>query len=1406
MNHGNFKQVLTDAEFQIATTVSSDPTLLRIAKEFDSFVDTVGSDTPGALAAYQRLEAAVSEILRLVAPGAKARLQDFVLQAVLFTVGTPFFIKPAHTEMAEWIVSMPDAALAGLRGSMVKTATDMGREEDAARFRKISNKVLASLLANSAPNAISGVITDLDDLDALLEEEESSNTPSGAVKLAYWDAEGAGVRSLSSIAMRQARLLSWLRKYSFHSVATLLSSLLIRRENHTATSRIELLLHIAAMTCKGNARPGLRELRKWLKEIENEPLVKLEVPVEDVFVSNVQTNFGNARLFQGRWRNNADLVDVCIEVLFTLANERAWAREAIAHITALLRLSETLAERAGVARYTSTESNPGDRIVLDSLLNGSNQHVVFNDMDLAEFGVRVEELHPFILRNEDLDTLATQSIGHSALERRPLLHHKKCAIVALPSAFGVAIRRYAIEQATTAGNLALFQTKWHVTQFTTVFSFGHPCWKIKYEEMPEPEPNDGIREFIGTFDRASYVHLVFVPDDFETAANAGVASSRSLDEHVLSLARLRANTLSEQGECRKGLTIFVHGGVGRRCSIELENLDDLPDDWYQVCVSYADFLLLGNKSDFNTLRAWKLLRQIRELNGREIYVQNLRGFFNLVAYVYHVGFELVPDNLTVGTFYLHNDFLLPISHEIQTRIDRHASIGPDGSSWITVQRHPESASFDKIQGRGEYYSPNHMAQNEVLVCVESDLRPWWIRISDPIPEGSWHHSIVFSVVAVLSNWLTRVSPALEERFPTLPSGPVCFGIRFAGIENFGQQNFDMEQTPESPGVTLAGQEIMIDCQPGYLRSFLSSGNLGDRLMVTAMARGIELLCGGDPLSSVDTEKWVQSITGTEKSHFLKMNISSRPDELIYDNAVLPEARLPMPEDIAWSRLGLAHLAGYKGEFGLIPPSHAVKVLNQAVECVWRRIASHLAKLSRESTIERAMLNYIAASQDHKSSLKTIAPRLALYDAQKVMGESIGHVAKRDKALLTCRVITEMALCTAPYGGSYVCTDSDLDYLMAEIWTLVECANQSDALRYGLSSRTPTICENGSFKFDESVVELSTSVIGERWRRVFRDSADELLEDGESLSHEFQQAFEVEFGITPNQYGQFIMNAANQAVESHAAFLSLPKSEVAKRLRDVGVSNPGRVFSTLVLQPRIQWDEEKPNNANEHDWYPWRFNRRLSVLRRPLIQLSTEEDPIVLVAPSLLCDSLGYLAMAEVGGLPETLFDSQDMISLVGKAVDKRGHEFERKVERKLKSYGWKTASGLAFKQFGGPDLLGDVDVLCWDELSGLVYVLECKSLRADRSIREIGMRLLEYSKGEVDGQRTPLQKHLDRMSFFKSNRGSLSKFTSISTSLMRIRSGLVTEGLGPLQFVGDVIELLDIVTDFELLEERFTKD
>lgn len=95
-----------------------------------------------------------------------------------------------------------------------------------------------------------------------------------------------------------ARLAKFLEKYDLKSTISVLAGLLTVPQLQGNTLRIEILIHLAVAHCHGRRKPGYKEVGNWLNR-QLGYFASLEDPVEDVFISNVETPEGNLRIFEG---------------------------------------------------------------------------------------------------------------------------------------------------------------------------------------------------------------------------------------------------------------------------------------------------------------------------------------------------------------------------------------------------------------------------------------------------------------------------------------------------------------------------------------------------------------------------------------------------------------------------------------------------------------------------------------------------------------------------------------------------------------------------------------------------------------------------------------------------------------------------------------------------------------------------------------------------------------------------------------------------------------------------------------------------------------------------------------------------------------------------------------------------
>jgi hypothetical protein len=219
-------------------------------------------------------------------------------------------------------------------------------------------------------------------------------------------------------------------------------------------------------------------------------------------------------------------------------------------------------------------------------------------------------------------------------------------------------------------------------------------------------------------------------------------------------------------------------------------------------------------------------------------------------------------------------------------------------------------------------------------------------------------------------------------------------------------------------------------------------------------------------------------------------------------------------------------------------------------------------------------------------------------------------------------------------------------------------------------------------------------------------------------------------------------------------------------------HPG--LRSFVLTPRPQWETvEKP--FRRKDWSPWRFRRRLSLMCRPIVQISPTE---LIYAPAFCEDSFRHVVMESYQGAFENeYFDTASMKRYIGAVNGRRGLAFNKAIADIFTSYGWNVRTELQMTELGAPPLAasGDIDVLAWKQ--DVVWMCECKELLFARTVGEVSEQLTRFRGATGD----ELDKHMKRARWARSNLNAITQITG--SHKPDIHSPLVTSKTVPMQFI-----------------------
>lgn len=223
-------------------------------------------------------------------------------------------------------------------------------------------------------------------------------------------------------------------------------------------------------------------------------------------------------------------------------------------------------------------------------------------------------------------------------------------------------------------------------------------------------------------------------------------------------------------------------------------------------------------------------------------------------------------------------------------------------------------------------------------------------------------------------------------------------------------------------------------------------------------------------------------------------------------------------------------------------------------------------------------------------------------------------------------------------------------------------------------------------------------------------------------------FEKEYGYTLKQLVDFVegLNEYSKTLNGDTVFVA-KMDEIMEYLTtnylELDKDRISLIIESVSLMRRDKY-LPAPKPFRNEDVYPWRFNRELSFVRRPIL---IRDDEMIWGNRQLSHMILFVLDLIDNGKLKTK---SKEMDSLIGEISDVRGAEFNELVFRKLKSFNtfdvYSNVSKVNSNKIAeNKNPLGDIDVLIIDKQYHKIIAGEVKGFNVSRNPYEM---YLEYKK------------------------------------------------------------------------------
>jgi len=1214
--------------------------------------------------------------------------------------------------------------------------------------------------------------------------------------------------TIGEITKANKSLIHDLSRYDSTVAVPLLASLFTLPKLQSHCIRLEILVALAVVHCRGRKKANISQAVRWFFQIGKSQCVAGEDPAEDVFVSLVQDRNGDYRLLEGVWEAAGFYTQRVLDVIATTPDTGHFG-QVKKSVRALLVISDMVCEKARLHRY-QLGSDGKYSTLSPRILPGRNaliSRVTITFGELDKRGITPDDIEPFLFHPQMRADLPAQQIGLSYLDRCPLIVTSvKSLTVALPSALSVAMRDYAIASIIEGGFAETFDRALAQNYSKLFFDsplLGGPTRAPVYWKKSGAHrwSNFHIKVDEGYF-ISFHLFLPSVLTHPDGGFKGVYRDEGTLTESLQASINQVLKHFEGQEDFKEGLVLAVGCGWGKGYDTQVIELDH--HHWRFESMSAADLVRLSWLGDMNPSYFWRIQDGLEAVRKAGVQIFNASGILNLIGWVRSNRGHFVPHaELPQGVIsperplnlWIPQNLLREVRAESDHGYDRHSAVDNAGT-WHDVQHVSPSPFFSRESARRVYASMDDLRGGTLTSVYEGTLKLWMTVATPNISE----REVEYRLWEMACEWLHRIGNALDE------SGGATTEIHNLKVYVEFLDGDPAKEGGEKPGLEDLFPLCIIEphsepntCkavfQAGFMAGFRIAENVAERLFVRTLARAYLHLRGVEDCDGEAEEVEARVVPNNDARSFHFFHAQHFTD---YVRDTLPKELIAVDSiDDAATKIGLGGQVLKKGQSNKIEGKKAcTDFLMKVVDVLLTEILEALKVFARISALTRLVANCEKATAEEDHWKRTSAAVLGLHgDEPGTVDRYIEQMSKFAGANIASRILIEIALCACPAEGGIQLSDIEMSKLIAHAALVIRIGGLSDAIYYNALIPELTISPLGDILFRDDfgrlVVEpMLTREMGNRFianaplqSKNYEDPRVVPHAKGK-VSDEFWDIWKIEMGFDLDEARNIIGALEDKGIEDHTAIFMIKQSAyLALVCSDKVHENAARNFlDQFSLSMRPRWDK-LPKGFNGKDIYPWRFGRRQSFVTRPILKVDDSDDPLLIIAPGVLRRGFVYVFDGAYNGrLEQAFFRTKEMRDTWwGKA--REGHTFNAEVAKALSEAGWQVRENI-----GLPELLnrkiernfGDVDVLAWRADRKEVLIIECKDLSLARNYSEIAALLSDYQGVEVDGDADKLKKHLNRVALLQDNCGQLRRFTGIQEPL--VVSCLVCSGVVPMQY------------------------
>ena len=1126
---------------------------------------------------------------------------------------------------------------------------------------------------------------------------------------------------------------------------------------------------------------GKRKLRRaGLSELLNRSLVearvdRLEDPIEDFFIEAIPTRHGDYLIFSGIWEKAAAHTE-CVLQAFTALPEWAAKDQALLTTYSLLALSDALARRCGLGRRAIGENSRANGIIVPSeeRLQLLSQRVRFTWGALSKLGIKRETLLPFGLSMEAATSLADSVQGDSALEFQPLILTEDDLLVAAPANISTAARAWMIDVAIKGGQGAALRNKLLEVQAELVRESGF----VRLAGMEHvPGTPGSMRQSLFEEFAGRYIHIIQTIADFAGWPHCAFGEPKPYSkEWALSFVhsmRTAKQFAERQDGFVEGMTVWLIGGWGSGYNVSLD-LGSEFSDWPLIDIEPADAAVLRVNEDGKVSDLWRLHKQLALVKEQGFEFHGVNGPLNLFQWWRNTEYALIPPHMVDATPPLMvnfgTDLLLQVRREGHDALDRRAVLHPDGSHHVVARLNHEALGGEQDP---IYVSYDALRDRRLVGVVISDGTMWWVELLD---EGEQDYSKPsYKIWEALLYWARIVMPPFLATLKARDiRPPILIKLEISWDDIVRERNLSDKEIADSV-------EVAVDPERKFIRLIIRSDwhwvvrradNKAEWLLASRLLLGVTRLLGIERPQQ-DLEASASQAAGSLDFRWVhSFEARTALEVLAAKNLISPFYPIPRSAG-GLVKCGAVWITRARDLGSQVEgKEQCVRFLTDHGQTLFGRLRTEVRRYNRKTLIVMVLNDMQAALNELRQWRMTARALRAAHGVQGDFQASLARAKQANGVIRAATILAEVASAEAPEDGGLRVGRMDMEELQARSLMLFTAGNVLAAIHGDRIEARFNISPTGDLLYDHRFEELTIQRGAEAQHELARRHASreyseyfETQQQSRELEAPLQVAVRAEYGVEHDVFVQIRSAAAQFAILQGTGVMVLRRSELIGSLGAIEMM-VGKELAPLIdrmtLPARAGWDDLPPGTSIA-DFDLAKFDRRYSLIARPIVALSAGQDPELVFAPALVERAIVYnIGGALSGALQNEYWQSNAMRKFASTAGSEFGIAFNKRVAESLSKLGlcaWPSAKPswcLNQKATDQLKALGDIDVLAVSHDEPCVWVVEAKDLKMCRTLGEAARRLSEYQgKLTKKGKPDKLLRHLQRVAYIRNHASDL---------------------------------------------------